>query len=64
MEMEIQTFFHCANCMPDRPEGVTPKEWVRIQAGWTEKGLQVWCNRCDLNVVHLDFHGTKAGVIQ
>jgi len=31
--------------------------------GWTEKGLQVWCETCDSNVINLDFKGQKVGFV-
>ena len=29
--------------------------------GCTEKGLHVWCETCDSNVINLDFKGQKVG---
>ena len=37
----------------------SPQEYVRVQAGWTPLGLQVWCTRHDVNIVHIDFEGVK-----
>jgi len=54
---EIQMFLHCRNCSDDRPETVSPQEWVRLEAGFTRIGLQVRCSRCDLNIVNIDFEG-------
>ncbi len=51
----IDMYFHCGNCLQLKPEGVSPMEWARTQTGFTKEGLQVWCNRCDMNVVHIDF---------
>ena len=31
--------------------------------GWTMEGLQVWCEKCDSNVINLDFKGQKVGFI-
>ena len=31
--------------------------------GGTEKGLQVWCETCDSNVINLDFKGQKVGFV-
>lgn len=52
---EIVMFFHCAGCMPDKPSNVTPAEWAQIEVGWTSFGIQVWCRRCDANMIHIDF---------
>lgn len=58
-ENQIKMFFHCGKCMDKRPENVTPMDWARTQTGATPQGIQVWCNRCDCNVVHIDFEGVK-----
>lgn len=60
---EIQTFFHCRSCVNMRPDNLSPREWVAIEVGWTVKGLQVWCVRCEKNIVSLDFLGQKVGAV-
>lgn len=50
---EIQMFMHCRKCLAEKPADQTP------MAGWTTQGLQVWCNRHDLNIIHIDFQGAK-----
>ena len=55
---EIQAYLHCKKCTEELPEGQSPMEYARTQSGWTNKGLQIWCNRHDENVMHLDFKGT------
>jgi hypothetical protein len=56
---EIVSYFHCTQCLQERPAGVSPKEWAQVQAGFTPLGLQVWCNRHEANIVHIDFEGVK-----
>lgn len=46
----IQLFMHCAKCLHQR----LPQ---RLEVGWTEQGLQVWCKNHECNVVHIDFEG-------
>lgn len=58
-DCEIQSYLHCGLCIQELPHGVSPKHWSRTQAGWTEQGLQIWCNRHDCNVLHIDFQGQK-----
>ena len=55
----IQLYFHCQQCLDEKPDAVSPQEYCRLQVGWTKKGVQVWCVRHDCNVVHLDFLGQK-----
>ena len=57
----IHAFFHCRECLKewkagDAP-GESPSSYARLSVGWTALGLQVVCNRHDLNVVHVDFEG-------
>ena len=59
--LEIAQYMHCAECLKELPDNLTPMEYSRTQTGWTEKGLQIWCNRHDLNIAHLDFLGQKVG---
>lgn len=56
---EIRTYMHCGKCMGDKPENISPQDWARTQTGMTPMGIQVWCNRCDVNVMHMDFAGAK-----
>jgi hypothetical protein len=60
---EITSYMHCANCMGDKPSDISPADWARTQAGFTPIGLQVWCNRCDCNICHIDFEGTKVATL-
>lgn len=61
-ERAIGSFFHCAKCMGEIPQGISPKEWSRLEVGLTKFGLQVFCIRHNCNVVHIDFcdHKVKA----
>lgn len=53
----IRQFMHCLNCLESKPSDVSPKDWARTQTGVTKWGFQVWCNRCDSNLMHIDFEG-------
>lgn len=55
----IQLFFHCRQCLEELPPDKSPQEWSQTQAGWTKLGLQVWCNRHNCNVIHLDLQNFK-----
>lgn len=50
----IQNFFHCALCLSEKPEDVSPADWQQIQVGMFQKPdgtyLQVWCKRHNSNV--------------
>lgn len=55
----ITAFFHCSNCMGDKPTNQSPRQWTSLEVGFTPIGLQVWCKRCECNVAHIDFEGRK-----
>ena len=55
----IVGFMHCGKCLREKPDGVSPAEWARLESGWTLAGLQVWCLRHECNVMHMDFEGQK-----
>lgn len=56
---EIGLYFHCQQCLAEKPVHMSPKDYSAIQAGFTPIGLQVWCNRHECNIVHIDFQGMK-----
>ncbi len=56
---EMSAFLHCAKCLLEIPAGVSPREYSSLEVGWTKLGIQVWCKRHDVNVVHIDFQGAK-----
>ena len=53
----------CSRCADDVTEGragdVSMAEYMRLDVGFSELGLQVWCRRHDANVVHIDFEGRQ-----
>lgn len=61
---DIELFLHCGKCMPLKPRDVSPAEWSRTQAGIThEGGIQIWCNRCDVNVALFRQEVLKQGLL-
>lgn len=51
----IESYMHCRRCLEEKPEGISPAEWQQNEVGFTDIGLQVWCRRHQINVVHIDF---------
>ena len=52
----IGMYFHCKNCFFDKPKGLSPKEWMNIEAGFadTEDKLAIIrCVRCNKDIVVL-----------
>jgi hypothetical protein len=60
-DMQIKAFLHCGKCLKELVDqgGGSPRDYARLSVGWTAKGFQVWCNRHDCNVMHVDFEGRK-----
>ena len=59
----IQLHFHCKKCLTELPEETSPSSYSQLTAGWTKEGLQVWCERHDLNIIHIDFEGVQHTLI-
>lgn len=55
----IRLFFHCGKCIDEKPDDVTPRDWARIEVGWTDRGIQVWCKRHEVQIMHVDSRGTS-----
>lgn len=59
----IVQFFQCKRCVADlaqfggRITGESPETYARQSVGFTKEGLQVWCNRHDVNIAHIHFEG-------
>lgn len=54
MSEEVSFWLHCAKCLDEKPDGISPKDWSRQQAGVTPEGrLIVWCNRHNCEVADL-----------
>ena len=60
---KIEIFFHCALCYDELPEGMSMQEFSLNECGWTKQGFQVWCQRHDANIIHMDFEGQKHLII-
>lgn len=58
-QLAITAYFNCAKCVLERPPGITLENHAQLSVGLTDIGLQVWCNRHECNVLHLDFEGRK-----
>ena len=58
-ENNIGMYLHCKICASAIPEGESPATHARIAVGWTPVGLQIWCARHDINIMHVDFEGVK-----
>ena len=44
----IKAYLHCKTCTTGR-----------LATGWTDEGMQVFCENCQKNVIDLDFEDKK-----
>lgn len=50
----ITSYFHCGQCLEEKPDDESPLTWARFSVGMTEHGtVQVWCVRHDRGVVEV-----------
>ncbi len=53
----IDMFFHCADCVKERPEDQSMEESARINVGIVDgEFLQIWCTRHNKHVAMLRLH--------
>jgi hypothetical protein len=55
----IVTYLVCRLCVEDKPDDTSMEEYARLNVGSTLCGIQVWCVRHDVNVIHVDFEGQQ-----
>ena len=63
LTLQIQQQIVCDQCSREFLAGQTDsrslQDYTRLDVGFTDRGLQVWCRRPGLNVVHIDFDGQE-----
>ena len=55
----ISSYIHCRDCMDELPDDESPMTYQRVQAGFTQHGVEVWCVRHDKKIIHIDFEDQK-----
>lgn len=53
MESDITSYFHCKKCNSGN-----------LAVGFTDYGLQAFCENCQLNVIRLELETDKTTVVQ
>ena len=38
------------------------QDYSKIDAGFTDRGIQLWCQRHQVNICHIDFEGEKLDI--
>ena len=53
----------CAKCADEFAAGGTGshtlQSYIRVDVGFSARGMQVWCQRHAVNVVHIDFEDAR-----
>ena len=57
--LAIKAYLHCGKCIKEKPNGISARDYAKLEVGWSPVGLQIWCRRHGCNVVHIDFEGTQ-----
>lgn len=54
------SYINCTMCVIEAAKtGQHIKEYARMTVSFTDIGLQVYCLRHEVNIIHIDFQGTK-----
>jgi len=58
---KIGSYIHCGLCLDELPsnESESASSYSQYSVGFTEQGLQVWCDRHNVNIMHIDFDGNS-----
>lgn len=56
----IKSYLHCKTCLDMK----TMTDKAKLAVGWTDEGLQVFCETCDQSVIDLDFEGKKVKLME
>lgn len=56
---EILANIYCEKCENDVPYGESIEDYSKLEVGYTELGLQIWCQRCNANVIHIAFNDSE-----
>ncbi len=62
LSLNIDSYVACTKCAEELAS-IEPKislqDYAAIDIGFTKWGLQVWCRRHQVNIVHIDFGGQQ-----
>ena len=53
----------CEACFKEyetiRNPDIALRDYIRVDVGFTQIGIQIWCQRHNRNVCHIDFEGNR-----
>ena len=62
LSLNIDNYVACTKCaeeVADIEPKISLQDYAAIDVGFTNWGLQVWCRRHQVNIVHIDFGGAQ-----
>ena len=62
VEPNIDSYVACTKCakeVADIEPKISLQDYAAIDVGFTNWGLQIWCRRHQVNIVHIDFGGVQ-----
>ena len=63
---QIDEIIVCTKCSNEFNAGRTDAksllDYSKIDVGFTERGIQLWCQRHQINICHINFNGQKPEV--
>lgn len=54
MKNQIIAYWHCKYCLGELPTDQSPRDYQRIQFGFTQNGIQVWCTRHNISIFYTE----------
>lgn len=64
-QLNIVAYVNCSRCIaewkedPNLNKAMALRNYARFSCGATARGFQVWCNRHECNVIHINFQGMQ-----
>ena len=53
----------CETCFKEyatiKNPDIALRDYIRVDVGFTQIGIQIWCQRHNRNVCHIDFEGNR-----
>ena len=62
LSLNINSYVVCTKCaeeVADIEPKISLQDYAAIDVGFTNWGLQIWCRRHQVNIVHIDFGGAQ-----
>jgi hypothetical protein len=51
----IDMYFHCRKCLEEKHHTISVKDYCRISVGKNKAGIQMWCDRHDMEIAFFPY---------